>query len=352
MAWVSIHGAGLVQDRRQPSRLAAFFPGYFALVMATGIVSIGAHLHGLKLLAQVLFGLNLLFYAGLWMYTLLRFVRFRQQLLEDLTHHACGPAFLTKVAATCILGSQFALLTPWLRIAEYLWFFGLGLWVVLSYTFFTAMIVKEPKPTLESGIHGGWLVIVVATESLCVLGATLGPALDPGTSMLLAALLAYLLGAMLYILLIALILYRWLFFTMTADQMLPPYWINMGALAITTLAGTRLLLAQGSWSLLRDTAPFLIGFTLFFWAAGSWWIPLLIIVGIWRHVWKRVPLKYDPLYWSLVFPLGMYAAATWMLAQTTSIVLFRGISTVFLVFALVAWCITLLGMVRNWNKSV
>jgi tellurite resistance protein TehA-like permease len=219
---------------------------------------------------------------------------------------------------------------------------------LLSYAFFMAVIVQERKPPLETGIHGGWLLIVVSTESLCVLGATLGPALGPSATILLVSMLAYLLGAMLYIVLITLILYRWMFFTMTAEQMMPPYWINMGALAITTLAGTGLLLAQNHWSLLRDLAPFLTGFTLFFWAAGTWWIPLLLIVGIWRHRSRRVPLAYDPQYWSLVFPLGMYSAATRMLGQATGIALLGSVSAVFLVLALAAWCITSLGMIRNW----
>jgi tellurite resistance protein TehA-like permease len=296
-----------------------------------------------------LFGLNLGFYAGLWVLTLFRFARFQRQFLDDLTHHARGPAFLTKVAATCVLGTQFAALTPWVTIAEWLWFLGLALWVLLSYAFFTAVIVRERKPPLETGIHGGWLLIVVSTESLCVLGATLGPALGRGTMMLLVSLLAYLLGAMFYLVLITLILYRWMFFTMTAEQMMPPYWINMGALAITTLAGTRLLLAQDHWSLLHDLAPFLTGFTLFFWAAGSWWIPLLVIVGIWRHRSRHVPLTYDPQYWSLVFPLGMYSAATWMLGRATGIAPLRPISAVFLALALAAWCITLTGMIRTWT---
>jgi tellurite resistance protein TehA-like permease len=47
-----------------------------------------------------------------------------------------------------------------------------------------------------------------------------------------------------------------------------------------------------------------------FWATGTWWIPLLVIVGFWRHVVERVPITYDPQYWSLVFPLGMYTVAT------------------------------------------
>ena len=242
----------------------------------------------------------------LWVLTLLRLVYYRAQLIDDLTHHARGVTFLTTVAGTCILGNQFAVLTPLMPVAVGLWFTGLALWIVLLYTFFTAVTIREPKPSLETGINGAWLLVVVSTESLCVLGTLVAPALAVTELVLFVAFAMYLVGAMLYILFITLILYRWMFFSMPAETLMPTYWINMGALAITTLAGSRLLLVADTWSLLHELRPFLKGFTLFFWATGTWWIPLLVIVGIWRHVWERVPLTYDPQYWGLVFPLGMY----------------------------------------------
>ena len=38
------------------------------------------------------------------------------------------------------------------------------------------------------------------------------------------------------------------------------------------------------------------GLTLLFWATGSWWIPLLLIPGVWRYLIRRFPFQYDPLY--------------------------------------------------------
>ncbi len=56
----------LPKDERQ-SGIANFPPGFFALVMATGIVSIAFHRLGLWVIAIPFFGLNVLFYIGLWM---------------------------------------------------------------------------------------------------------------------------------------------------------------------------------------------------------------------------------------------------------------------------------------------
>jgi tellurite resistance protein TehA-like permease len=250
------------------------------------------------------------------------------------------------VAATCVLGSQLVILRSAHSAAFALWVLALLLWAVLLYGFLAAATAAERKPPLETGINGAWLLAVVSTESLSVLGTLLAPARPQAEGFLLVSLAAYLAGAMLYVLLMSLILYRWLFFRLSADKMTPPYWINMGALAITTLAGSRLLLSAESWLVLRRIDGFLVGFTLFFWAIASWWIPLLVLLGFWRHVLQRVPIAYDPQYWSLVFPLGMYAVATLMLEKATGIAPLSLLARFFLYPALLAWLLTFAGTLR------
>ena len=190
----------------------------------------------------------------------------------------------------------------------------------------------------------------MATESLSVLGTLVAQALGPVGPILFVALCTYLLGAMFYILFIALIVYRWIFLRMEPAKLTPPYWINMGALAITTLAGARLILSSGSWKVLHDFQPFIGGFTLFFWATGTWWIPLLVIVGFWRHVIERVPITYDPQYWSLVFPLGMYTVATFVFANATGIPFLLIIPRIFVYIAMLAWLITFCSMLLKLGK--
>ena len=329
---------------QKPSFVEDFFPGYFALVMATGIVSLAMHFEGFPALPELLLWLNVFSYVVLWGITLLRIVFFRSALIADLTHHARGVTFLTIVAGTDVLGVQFAILTPLMTVALGLWVFAILLWVILIYTFFAAVTITEPKPPIEVALNGSWLLVTVATESLAVLGTLVAQALNPMGPTLFVALCTYLLGAMFYILFIALIVYRWIFLRMEPAKLTPPYWINMGALAITTLAGARLILGSGSWKVLHDLQPFIGGFTLFFWATGTWWIPLLVIVGFWRHVIERVPIAYDAQYWSLVFPLGMYTVATFVFANATGISFLLIIPHIFVYIAMLAWAITLGGM--------
>src|SRR5690606_11558719 len=104
-------------------------------------------------------------------------------------------------------------------------------------------------------------------------------------------------GGMLYMWIIALIFYRYTFFPMSPADLAPPYWLNMGAVAISTLAGAVLVLASPAMPLLTELKPFLMGVTLLFWATATSWIPMLLTLGFWRHIYCRFPLRYDPLYW-------------------------------------------------------
>lgn len=64
----------------------------------------------------------------------------------------------------------------------------------------------------------------------------------------------------------------------------------------------------------------------------------------WRHLVRRFKFTYDPLYWGLVFPLGMYSVCTLRLAAAIDVLALSGLAQIFLIFALVAWLLTFLSM--------
>ncbi len=329
--------------------IADLFPGYFALIMATGIVSIATHLLQMPWIAKSLLVINVVSYAILCVLLSIRLVRFFPNVKSDITDHMRGPGFFTVAAGTCVLGSQLVIVAGEFQAAMALWFVGLALWAVTMYTFFTFVTIQQDKPTLEKGMSGTWLIAAVATQSISVLGTLLSDKFAAyREALLFFTLCMFLVGCMLYLLLITLIFYRFTFKEFTAAELSPPYWINMGAVAITTLAGARLIIAAPEWTFLGEILPFLKGFTLFFWAWGTWWIPLLVVLGFWRHVYMRFPLRYNPQYWGMVFPLGMYTVCTFQLSNAIHFGPLMFVPKYFVYLAITAWIVAFGGMLYNF----
>ena len=329
-------------------------PAYFGLVMATGIVSLTADMLGWPLLAQVLLALNAVQYLVLWGLYLLRAWRYPRRFFGDMVEHARGAGYFTMVAATGIMASQCIVMLDNLGLGFALWALAALLWLLLTYTIFTAFTIRRDKPTLDKGISGAWLLAVVSTQALAVCSALLAARIGQPLrlELNLLALSMWLWGGMLYIWMMALIFYRYLFFPFSPGDLSPPYWINMGAMAISTLAGSLLILNAPQAPFLVSLLPFLKGFTVFYWAAGTWWIPMLLLLGIWRHGVRRFPLRYDPLYWGAVFPLGMYAACTWQMDKAMQFGFLNLLPRLFFAVALLAWLLAFVGMLRSVARQL
>jgi tellurite resistance protein TehA-like permease len=332
---------------RELSQLADLSPAYFGMVMATGIVSLAAHLLAMHTIALTLFQLNVVVYGVLWLLTVLRLVRYPRRFFADMVDHLRGPGFFTAVAGTSVLGSQFVLLAADQRTATVLWIVSMVLWVGLTYTIFAGFTIKEHKPSLDRGISGAWLLAVVATQSIAVLSALLAThvAQPYRLEMNFLALSLWLWGGMLYIWMMSLIFYRYTFFPLAPGDLSPPYWINMGAMAISTLAGSLLIINSADAPFLLSLLPFIKGFTVLYWATGTWWVPMLLVLALWRHAYRRFPLKYDPLYWGAVFPIGMYAASTSAMIDAMGLPFLRPLPLVFLYAGFAAWAATFVGII-------
>lgn len=334
-------------------KIKKLFPAYFAMAMTTGVLSIGAYLQGFTTLAFFLLALNSVIYTVLVIFTIIRAIFFFPQLRTDLMSHAKGPGFFTLIAGTCVFGSQIYLLTGTTIIPIILWIIGIFLWFIVMYTFFTSVTIRKNKPSLIKGINGAWLIAAVGTQSLSILGTLLSPEITVGKDIILFfTLCMYFLGCMLYLNIITLIFYRFTFLRLDFESLTPPYWINMGAVAITTLAGATLILHADQFSLLVEITPFLKGFTLFFWITGTWWIPLLFILTIWRHVFHRFPLTYDPQFWGMAFPLAMYTTSTWQLAKALELPFLSIITYIMIYIAIIVYVFVFSSLIHHLYKDM
>lgn len=332
-------------SQRFSALLATQASANFAMVMSTGIVSVALHLLGYHGAAQLLFGVNGILFILLLILYPLRLVLYPQKFMNDFRGHTTGPGFLTLVAGTCILGNQCVLLGHNPALGEVLFWVGVVLWFVILWGVLLCIFVTEPKPPLELGINGAWLVMTVSTQAIVVLGCILSPYMDWNREAAFFGFVAlFLLGFMLYILVITMILYRYCYKPLEPKNLSPTYWINAGAVAITTLAGAELIAHAGESILVTTFLPFIKGVTLMAWATATFWIPLLFMLGIWRHVVQLYPFTYTAEYWGMVFPMGMYTACTIMLSKVLDLPFLMIVPEYFLYVAVSAWALTFISM--------
>lgn len=340
--------AAIETDTEPTCPLAQMHPASFAIVMATGIVSVASANVGLEAAARAMLWLNAGAYLLLWIMLLARVARHPAHVMADLLDHARAPGFITMAAATCVLGMQTQLLGHWPAAAKALWLFGAALAGVWTYALLFLSTISTPKSPLTQSINGGWLLAVVALQAVAALGGVLaGEAADPSDMLVLTSLCAWLVGGALYACLIALILQRWLFHPISPRDMTPPYWINMGAVAISCVAGIALLSLAPRDALTASLEPFIAGISLLCWALATAWIPLLVLLGFWRYGRRRVPVRYTPLYWALVFPLGMYAVATDAVADRFNLPQIGPLATSAAGVAIAAWLAVTLGLTTS-----
>ena len=326
------------------------YPGYFALVMATGIVSIALAGFAAPVLSTVLLWVAAGAYAALLALLAWRAVAYRADLARDLRHPGRGFGMFTLVAATNVLGTRLAM-DGHVTTATVLLAAGAATWLVLGYAIPWAVLTTVHRPVVAAA-EGTWFIWVVATQSVAVLAASLEPDL-PGLrrELALLAVSCWAIGAFLYILVGGLVVARLVLYDVAAEQLTPPYWVSMGAAAITVVSGVRITRMAEAPALL-PTGGLIAGTSVLFWAFASWLIPVLLGIGWRRHVTHRIPPRYEPALWSIVFPLGMYAVASRTLGSTLHLPIVSSIGSVEVWVAAAAWAVVAVaGMTRLGSRD-
>jgi tellurite resistance protein TehA-like permease len=332
------------------SPIATLFPGYFALVMATGIIAIASQQQTIDWLADSLYVVAAASYVVLVVLIVVRLVVFPQRLVADLTSHAKGFGFLTIVAGTNVLASASALIHGWWTLGEVLWWCSLALYVVLVYTALISDVLRHDKPALGAGINGSWFLLTVSTESIAAFGALL-LGHDPSDFLAFVCVATFCLGLVLYLIVMTMVFLRWTFQPLEPTEADPPAWIAAGAVAITVLAGSNLLATRSVSPRVDRLGPLIEGLVTLAWATATFWFPVMVAIGVWRHIVRHVPLRYHPSYWALVFPLGMYGAATFKMRAAIQLDQLEWAPKITLGVALAAWAATFTGLAVQGGRA-
>lgn len=293
-------------------------PDVFAAVMATGIVSISAADHGYRWIS-----LALAVIAGCALPVLVvACALIWRRSPPDFRDPDVLLRLFTYPAACAVLG---AVLANYRFVLWLLASLALQFWLTLA-----PVVVRRMWRIRWVGFrdrsHGAWELASVSTSGLAILSADV--------HWLFGALLFWALALLVYALMTALILWRAFYERLDPGGFEPDGWILMGGLAIATLAGDRI---HGLWP-----SHVVLSVTVLTWVLASLWIPVLTYFAI-RRINRPGAWQFRGVWWAMVFPLGMYSAATFAMAGETG---WRGLHTTSLVFfwvAFAAWVTVAVG---------
>lgn len=281
-------------------------------VMATAIVSIALRSSGYEWLSRALLLVAVILWAGLGTVFLVRLVLDRGRLFREAERVSA----LTEVAGTAVLGSRLVLLD----------FYWAG-WPLLASATLLGILLTLVLKVKAAHAPGGGFLVVVAPQSLAVLGAQI--ASHQHLAWLAAmSFAAFALGLCLY----PTVLARFDFGELRAgagDQ-----WVAGGALAISALACGELANAQTAVHVLGPIHDALTFTSIVLWVLAMAWLPALIL-GEAR--WPR--LDYDVRRWATVFPLGMYAAMSFTIASLNTIAWIGDFARIWTWVALGVWAV-------------
>jgi hypothetical protein len=301
--------------------LAAIPAASGAVVMGTGIVSVALLLDGDETLSRILLVVAGVAWVALGMILADRLVRDRERFLTE----SRLPAALTGVAGTGVLGTRLALL-GWSWAGIILLVIALALWLGLV----QSVLRNWTVPTV-----GASFVLTVSTESLALLAAVLAVS-EHAHWLLYASLVPFVLGLAFYLF----VLTRFDFRQLAVGR--GDHWVSGGALAISTVVAGRITIAAKTLGMFGGEHGTLKAIALGLWVLTILWLPVLVVA---EATYRR--LHYDVRRWSTVFPVGMYAACSFIVGKAVVASEITDFARVWVWVAVAVWLVVFAGMLRR-----
>lgn len=301
--------------------LDAIPPASGAVVMGTGIVSISLSLDGRSTLSAILLVLDAVIWVALAALLPARALADRERFKADIRH----PTALTSVAGTAVLGTRLTLL-GWGWAGAALLIIAAVIWLGLV----PYVLAHWQLPTI-----GASFILTVATESLALLAATLALRGRAGW-LLYASFAPFSLGLFFYVF----VLRR--FDRRQLAVGIGDHWVTGGALAISTVAAGRIVLAAERVDALSGGLRALKDVALVLWLLTILWLPILVAAEA-----TRPRLRYNVRRWSTVFPVGMYAACSFVVGGVTRTRAITDFARVWVWVGVAVWGVVFLAMARR-----
>lgn len=305
-------------------------PDAFAAVMATGIVSIAAAAHRFVVVSDTLAVLAVI---GLLVLTVAAGLSWSRK-PPDIADPDVAVRLFTFVAACAVLDTRLASIpaVAWMLAA-----LAMAAWLLVG-ALTARSFARHRWVDLRERACDAWELASVGTSGLAIVIVSV--ALHTGSRAALAGAAGlWALAMVLYLAMTSLILARAFAARLDPVGFEPDSWILMGALAIATLAGDRIHYAATSLECPAAVTAAIETASVTLWAGATLWLVPLTCFLIVRMSRVARKTRFAGVWWTMVFPLGMYSAAT---HATTVEMGWSALEYVSLTFFFIAFCAWLL----------
>jgi tellurite resistance protein TehA-like permease len=314
-------------------------PANFAFVMSSGSVSLILYKTGWLTLSWLILVIGLFGYLALVSLFTWRVFVIKREILKDFKDIQRMFKYLTFSAGSNGL-SVSCYLFGYELIGLILGIAGIISTIFLTYTLFCALFFHI-QASIQA-ISPFWLLLAIACNSSGIVITTFwGKGTISNSGFLLLAFGFWTFGVFIYLIFMTLNLYRMIFFTFDGVDMDPCYWTCMGAAAIAVVDGSLFISTRNPPLFLDNLRPFMEGVILFLWGWGTAWIPILCLMELWKWAYFKVPFRYQPSRWAMVFPFAMYTAATDVLNASIHVDALQIMVQILLWITFVFWCLVL-----------
>jgi C4-dicarboxylate transporter/malic acid transport protein len=302
-----------------------FGPQWFGTTMGTGALGVALSLvaghlgwgwlSGVAQAFVLLTAVLTVAYLGPWT---LRFVRYPDRVVADLTHPIRGQFFPTMPITLVVLGVGIARTMPGVLPPATLKPLLTGLFVVGSVGIFAFGLVVLPvlfandRVGAEHGVFA-WYIPPVSHLVIPILGLLLVSKFYAGTAvgqgLFVVSMFALGVGTFMFLFVGAIVLYRYAYHGLPREKLTPTFVIGLAPTAVLVIDTVRLAHALeagvGLSIALEPLLPLLKLLALLLWGFSAWWFLLTVALVSYEVGRRRHGFFFT--WWAYTFPIGAFA---------------------------------------------